>query len=214
MLFRSGLSTINKKIFLSFIHHALEKIKPVLFKDDTDRKRVLIIGGGEAGALVIKEMYNNPQIHRFPVAIIDDDPEKYKKKIHNVPIVGTRKDIDKVVQEKKIDEILIAIPSASKQRIKEIVNICNKTKCSLKILPGIYEIISGQVDVKIRDIEIEDLLGREPVKMDLTAISGYLANEIVLVTGGGGSIGSELCRQIAGFSPKKLIIFDSYENNA
>lgn len=198
-----------------FVYRILGRAKLVLFKDDLCRKRVLVIGGGEAGSMVIKEMYNNPQIHKYPVAVIDDDLRKYKRKIHGVPIVGTRKDIERVVQEEKIDEILIAMPSVGRQEIREIANICNKTKCSLKTLPGVYEIIDGKVGIKkIRDIEIEDLLGRDPVKVDLAAISGYLANEIVLVTGGGGSIGSELCRQIASFSPRKLIIFDSYENNA
>lgn len=198
-----------------FTYRVVRRIKLILPKDDPDGKRVLIIGGGEAGAMIVKEMYKNPQIHKYPVAIIDDDPRKYRKKIHSVPIVGTRRDIGKIVQDKNIDEILIAMPSVSRQEIKEIVDICNKTKCRLKTLPGIYEIIDGKVDIKkIRDIEIEDLLGRDPVRVDLTAMSDYLKDEVVLVTGGGGSIGSELCRQIAGFSPKKLIILDSYENNA
>lgn len=192
-----------------------KKTRLTSFENDSCKKRVLIIGGGEAGSIVIREMYNNPQIHRCPVAVIDDNPEKHGKKINGVPIVGSREDIYRVVREKKIDEILIAIPSASRLEINKIANICNKTKCSLKTLPGIYEIIDGKVSIKeMRDIEIEDLLGRDPIEVDLMAMSGYLIDEIVLVTGGGGSIGSELCRQIANFSPKKLIVFDSYENNA
>ena len=198
-----------------FTYRIFRRIKLALFNDGLDRERILIIGGGDASSMIIKEMYNNPQIHKYPVAVIDDDIGKYRKKIHGVPILGTRKDIHKVVQDKKIDEILIAMPSASRQEIKEIANICKTTKCSLKTLPGVYEIIDGRVDIKkIRDIEIVDLLGRDPVRIDLTAISGYLKDEIILVTGGGGSIGSELCRQIARFSPKKLIIFDIYENSA
>ncbi|MCK9268496.1 MAG: polysaccharide biosynthesis protein, partial [Alkaliphilus sp.] len=158
-----------------FIYRILRRVKLALFRDGLDNKRVLIVGGGRAGSMIIKEMYSNPQIHKYPVAVIDDDPRKYKGKIHSVPIVGTRKDIGRIVQEKKIDEILIAMPSVGRQEIKEIVNICNETKCSLKILPGVYEIIDGKVDIKkIRDIEIEDLLGRDPVKVDLTAISDYL----------------------------------------
>ena len=198
-----------------FIYRVLRRVKLALTKDGLDRKRVLVIGGGKAGSMIIKEMYSNPQIHKYPVAVIDDDFKKYKGKIHGVPILGTRKDIHRIVQEKKIDEILIAIPSANKQEIKEIANICKGTKCSLKILPGVYEIIDGSVDIKkIRDIQIEDLLGRAPVRVDLASMSDYLKNEIILVTGGGGSIGSELCRQIADFSPKKLIILDIYENTA
>lgn len=191
------------------------RIKLALFRDGLDRKRVLIIGGGKAGSMIIKEMHNNPQIHKYPVAVVDDDFKKYRGKIHGVPILGTREDIHRIVQEKRIDEILIAMPSVCKQRIREIVDICKGTKCSLKTLPGVYEIIDGSVDIKkIRDIQIEDLLGREPVKVDLKEISDYLTGEIVLVTGGGGSVGSELCRQIAELSPKKLIIFDIYENGA
>lgn len=198
-----------------FTYRILRRVKLALFKDDLERKRVLVIGGGKAGSMIIKEMYNNPQIHKYPVAVIDDDREKYRRKIHGVPILGTRQDIGRIVKDKKIDEILIAMPSASKQEIKEIANICKGTKCSLKTLPGVYEIIDGKVDIKkIRDIEIEDLLGRDPVRVDLKEISTYLTDEVVLVTGGGGSIGSELCRQIASFSPEKLIIFDIYENNA
>ncbi|HZJ76122.1 MAG TPA: nucleoside-diphosphate sugar epimerase/dehydratase [Oscillospiraceae bacterium] len=198
-----------------FTYRILRRVKLALFNDGLARKRILVIGGGDAGSMIIKEMHNNPQIHKYPVAVIDDDLKKYKRKIHGVPILGTRKDIHRVAMEKNIDEILIAMPSASKQEIKEIVNICKTTKCSLKTLPGVYEIIDGKVDIKrIRDVEIEDLLGRDPVKIDLTSVSDYLKNEIILVTGGGGSIGSELCRQIAGFSPEKLIIFDIYENNA
>jgi len=192
----------------------MRRVKLALFKDGLDRKRVLVIGGGKAGSIMIKEMYSNPQIHKYPVGVIDDDPEKYKRKINGVPILGTRDDIGRIVKEKKIDEVLIAMPAASKAEIKQIVDICKKLKCSLKTLPGVYELIDGRVDIKkIRDIEIEDLLGRDPIKVDLQEISGYLTNEVVLVTGGGGSIGSELCRQIAGFSPKKLIIFDIYENS-
>jgi FlaA1/EpsC-like NDP-sugar epimerase len=146
--------------------------------------------------------------------VVDDDFKKYRGKIHGVPILGTREDIHRIVREKKIDEILIAMPSVSKQKIREIVDICKGTKCSLKTLPGVYEIIDGRVDIKkIRDIQIEDLLGRPPVEVDLESISDYLTNETILVTGGGGSIGSELCRQIASFSPKKLIVFDIYENS-
>ncbi|SCX76549.1 polysaccharide biosynthesis protein [Alkaliphilus peptidifermentans] len=178
-------------------------------------KRVMIIGAGQAGALVIKELKNHDNLHSKAVAIIDDDDSKLGARINGVPVLGDRYHIKKVAEAKKIDEIIIAIPSSCKKEIKEIVEECSKTKCRLKIVPGIYELIDGQVSIKkIRDVDIEDLLGRDPVKVDLDEISDYLQDRIVLVTGGGGSIGSELCRQIAGFNPKKLIILDIYENNA
>ncbi|MEW9123449.1 MAG: nucleoside-diphosphate sugar epimerase/dehydratase [Thermotaleaceae bacterium] len=181
----------------------------------TDSKRVLIIGGGKAGAMMIKEMRSNPQINKNPVAVLDDDRSKYRKHIHGVPVLGTRLDILRVVEEKKIDEILIAIPTARKTEIRELIRLCKHTKCKLRTLPGIYELIDGQVDIKkIRDVDIEDLLGREPIRINLDEVSQYLANEVILVTGGGGSIGSELCRQIAGYRPKQLLLLDIYENNA
>ena len=197
-----------------FTYRLLRRVKMICIKDDTI-KRVLVIGGGIAGSMMIKEMQNNPQIHKLPVAVIDDDRSKYKMRIHGVPVLGTRAQIPKIVKEKQVDEIIIAMPSASKLEIKDIVHICKYTKCKLRTLPGVYELIDGKVDIKkIRDVEIEDLLGRESVQVNMEEITGYLNNEVVLVTGGGGSIGSELCRQIAKFNPKKLLIFDIYENNA
>ena len=179
------------------------------------QKRIMIIGAGQAGAMVIKELKRHGDLNSKAVAIIDDDESKLGAKIHGVPVLGDRYHIKKTAEAKKIDEIIIAIPSASKNEIREIVEECSRTKCKLKILPGIYEIIDGQVSIKeIRDVEIEDLLGREPIKVDLDEISSYLTDKVVLVTGGGGSIGSELCRQIAGFHPRKLLILDIYENNA
>ena len=197
-----------------FTYRVFRRVKMVLIKDETI-KRVLVIGGGVAGAMMIKEMQNNPQIHKKAVAVIDDDRSKHKRKIHGVPVLGTRQQILEIVEQKRVDEIIIAMPSASKLEIKAIVHECKFTKCKLRTLPGIYELIDGKVDIKkVRDVEIEDLLGREPVKVNLKEITGYLNNEVILVTGGGGSIGSELCRQIAGFNPKKLLILDIYENNA
>ena len=179
------------------------------------QKRIMIIGAGQAGAMVIKELKRHGDLNSKAVAIIDDDESKLGAKIHGVPVLGDRYHIKKTAEAKKIDEIIIAIPSASKNEIREIVEECSRTKCKLKILPGIYEIIDGQVSIKeIRDVEIEDLLGREPIKVDLDEISSYLTDKVVLVTGGGGSIGSELCRQIASFHPSKLLILDIYENNA
>ncbi|MCR4436303.1 MAG: nucleoside-diphosphate sugar epimerase/dehydratase [Clostridiales bacterium] len=178
-------------------------------------KRVLIVGGGEAGAIIIKELNQHAELNSIPVAIIDDDKYKQGRKINGVPILGQRKDIVKVVEKKRIDEIIIAIPSANKKNINEIYDECAKTDCKVKILPSVSELIDESVIVqKIRDVNIEDLLGRDPIHLDVDEIASYLTGKVVLVTGGGGSIGSELCRQIAGYNPKQLIILDNYENNA
>ncbi|WP_010681344.1 polysaccharide biosynthesis protein [Acetivibrio cellulolyticus] len=178
-------------------------------------KRVLIFGGGDAGAIIVKEMKMHPELKNTPVAIIDDDMFKQGKKINGVPIVGQRKDISKVVEKRQIDEIIIATPSASNKDISDIFAECSKTQCKVKILPSVSQLIDESVVMqKVRDVNIEDLLGREPVNLDVNEVSSYIKNQVVLVTGGGGSIGSELCRQIAGFYPKKLVIIDNYENNA
>ncbi|WP_250673708.1 nucleoside-diphosphate sugar epimerase/dehydratase [Paraclostridium ghonii] len=176
---------------------------------------VLIVGGGSAGDMVIQELKNNPQLLKKPIGILDDDANKKGRRIHNIPILGNIKDVTKIVEKYNIDEIIIAIAKISKQEKRYIVETCKKTKCKLRTIPGVYEIIDGKVDIKkIRDVQIEDLLGREPIKVNLAEMSQYLQNKVVLVTGGGGSIGSELCRQVASFNPKQLIILDNYENNA
>jgi len=150
-----------------------------------------------------------------PVVMVDDDKTKHGTKINGVPVASGREKIKELAQQYKIDEIIVAIPSASRKEIAELLKISKETRCRLKTLPNIMDVMDGEVSVKqLRDVRIEDLLGREEVKLDLEEISGYLTNEVVMVTGGGGSIGSELCRQIAKFNPKKLIIFDIYENNA
>ncbi len=177
-------------------------------------RKVMVVGAGDAGAVIIKELKNHGELNSVPVAVVDDDTSKLKKRIVGVPILGTRADIPHLSKKYKIDEIIIAIPSAKRKDIREIVQQCNKTNCKLKILPGLYELINEEVSIsKLRDVDIEDLLGRESVQVDLDEISSYLNNKIVLITGGGGSIGSELCRQIAGFNPKKLIALDIYENS-
>lgn len=180
-----------------------------------DGKRILIFGAGDAGSMVVREMKKHPEMGYIPVGFIDDDKSKKGKQIHGVDILGKRDDLLNITKEKNIDEILIALPSAEKQEKSEIIRLCSKTGCKLKTLPGIYELIGGNISVsQIRDVEIEDLLGRDPIELNIDEIAGYLTNRVVMVTGGGGSIGSELCRQIARFNPKKLIILDIYENNA
>lgn len=182
---------------------------------DRNKKRVMVIGAGDAGVMVIKELRHHTQLSSVPVALIDDDSKKLGTRINGVPVVGQRSHIYSSAIKYNIDEIIIAIPSASKKVIRRIVKECNKTKCKIKILPGIYELIDGKVNIsKLRDVKIEDLLGREQINLDIDSISEYLENKVVLVTGGGGSIGSELCRQIAKYKPKELIILDIYENNA
>ncbi|NLJ88817.1 MAG: polysaccharide biosynthesis protein [Epulopiscium sp.] len=179
------------------------------------KKRALIVGAGDAGAMVIREMHNHEELGMYPVAVIDDDDLKYGKKINNVPVVGTRYRIEEIVKRKNIDIIIIAIPSINKNDRREIIEICNRTGVEVKILPGVYEFIEGNISINhLRSVEIEDLLGRDPIELDVKQISGYLKDSVVLVTGGGGSIGSELCRQIAAFKPNKLLILDIYENNA
>ena len=180
-----------------------------------DFKRVLVVGAGSAGQMIINELKENPRLNKVPVGIIDDDINKIGRRIHHVKILGDTSKIKEIVKKQDIDEIILAMANVDKSRKTEIINICKETKCKLKTIPGIYEIIDGKVDIKkIRDVEIEDLLGREPIKVNMEEMSGYIQGKVVLVTGGGGSIGSELCRQIASFEPKHLIIVDNYENNA
>lgn len=181
----------------------------------SNSSRVLIVGAGVAGNMIMRELFENPKLKKLPVAVIDDDKGKLGKYVFGVPVLGTTEDIDKIVKEKNIDEIIICIAKIEPKRKKEIIDICKNTNTKLKTIPGIYEIIDGKVNVtKIRDVQIEDLLGRDPVKMNLNDMDSIINDKVVMVTGGGGSIGSELCRQIAKYNPRQLIILDIYENNA
>jgi len=175
----------------------------------------MIVGAGQAGSMVIKELKDHQDLNLIPAVVVDDDAKKHNSYIHGVPVKGGRDKLIELVKEYAVDEIIIAVPSAPRSDISDILRICKETKCKLKKLPGVYEIINEDVSIKsIRDVNIEDLLGRDEVNLNIKEISSYIKNETVLVTGGGGSIGSELCRQIARFHPKKLIILDIYENNA
>ncbi len=183
-------------------------------RSDT-RKRVMIVGGGEAGAMIIKEIQSSRYLDQCVCCVVDDNEGKQGKYIRGIKIMGGRSDICRLAYEMKIDEIIVAMPSASHGEKREILNVCKETNCQLKVLPGLYQMINGDVSMsQVRKVEIEDLLGREPIKVRLDEIMEYVAGEVVLVTGGGGSIGSELCRQIAAHNPKRLIIVDIYENNA
>lgn len=178
-------------------------------------RNTMVIGGGESGHMVINELKMSKKLDSNICCIIDDNKSKQNTFINGVKVIGGRERILDAVKYYGINEIVIAMPSAPKKEVKEILEICQQTGAELKILPGVYQFVNGEAAVeKLRPVQIEDLLGREPVKTDLAAVTGYVKNKVVLVTGGGGSIGSELCRQIAANKPKTLIIFDIYENNA
>ena len=177
--------------------------------------RVMLIGAGSAGQLILGDMARTTEIRDRVCCIIDDDPNKWGRYLEGIPIVGGRDDILRSVEKYGIDKIYVAIPSASAQDRRDILNICKETRCELKNLPSMVQFVTGAVRVsEMKDVAIEDLLGREPIRVEMEEIYASLAGKVILVTGGGGSIGSELCRQIAGHAPKKLIIFDIYENNA
>lgn len=176
---------------------------------------VMIIGAGEAGNAIIKEIVTSNYSTMSIKCIIDDSPNKWGNFIQGIKVVGGRDKIIECADLYDIDEIFVAIPSASRSTIREILEICKETECKLRSLPGIYQLVNGEVNVsKLRDVEVEDLLGRDPIKVDLDSILGYVQGKCIMVTGGGGSIGSELCRQIASHRPSTLIIVDIYENNA
>ena len=182
---------------------------------NNSRTNVMIIGAGAAANSIVKEIEASQYLNLTVKCFIDDNQGCHGKFLRGVPIVGGRDKITDAVGQYAIDEIIFAIPSASRQVRKEILDICKETGCKLRTLPGMYQLINGEVSVsKLKDVEIEDLLGREPIKINIDDIIEYVSGKIVMVTGGGGSIGSELCRQIAGHNPKQLIIVDIYENNA
>lgn len=175
----------------------------------------MIIGAGEAARALIREFRKSPETNNLIKCIIDDDRQKRGKYIQGYLIVGGRDKILESVEKYHIQEIVVAMPSVNRKEIRKILEICKETNCMMKILPGIYQLVNGEVEVsKLRAVQIEDLLGREQVKTNLNEIMGYITDKVVLITGGGGSIGSELCRQVATYKPKQLIIVDIYENNA
>jgi FlaA1/EpsC-like NDP-sugar epimerase len=175
----------------------------------------MLVGAGSAGQMILRDIHNAKELNEKVLCIIDDNSNKWNRFIDGVPIVGGRGDILANVEKYNIDKIYVAIPSATVEEHREILNICSEAGCELKSLPGMYQIVNGDVNVSnMRNVEVEDLLGREPIKVNMDEIFDYLKGKTILVTGGGGSIGSELCRQIAGHSPRRLIILDIYENNA
>ena len=179
------------------------------------RRRTMIVGGGAAGAMVIREFLYSEHSENKVVCILDDDASKTGSYLRGVRVVGTTAKLKEMVQKYRVEEIVLAIPSASRQQRANIVNLCQETSCRLRTLPGLYQIANGEVSIQsLREVDIEDLLGRDIVRVNLDEVASYITGKTVLVTGGGGSIGSELCRQAAEQRPKKLIIFDIYENNA
>ena len=198
-----------------FSYRALRLWKQRKTKSKREIMNTMIIGAGKAGNAIVQEMQVSRHLLRNVRCFIDDNPSKKGKYLHGVPIVGKRQDIVEMAKKYKIDEIVIAIPRLKASDRREILKYCNETECKIKILPGMYQLVNEEISVsKLREVSIEDLLGRDSVKIDLSSVKGYLQGKTVLVTGGGGSIGSELCRQIAKCNPKCLVIFDIYENNA
>ena len=177
-------------------------------------KRIMLIGAGNAGQMILREMTMASEVSDRVVCIIDDDPNKWHRYLNGIPIVGGREDILENVEKYRIDKIYLAIPSASAQEKRDILAICSETDCKLMQLPGLYQFVVGEITVSaMKDVSVEDLLGRDPIRTDMKEVFRFITNKVVLVTGGGGSIGSELCRQIAAHNPKQLIIFDVYENS-
>lgn len=202
-------------VFVSrFIYRGLRAFKKRgMSAAQTNKTRVLIVGAGDAGDALIREIKSSKYLPMKIVGVIDDNQSKVGTYIHGVKVIGTREDIVEKAKELQVDSIYVAMPSAPVQQVSEILDICKETGCELKKLPGVYQLVNGEVSVaKLKDVDVNDLLGREPIKTDLNSIMDYVSGKVILVTGGGGSIGSELCRQIAKYKPKQLVIVDIYEN--
>ena len=201
--------------FTRFSYRLLRVAQRKLKRTEKHPVNTMVIGAGEAGSMIIHELRTSRHLNRNLVCIIDDNPSKKGKYLQGVRIFGGREEILECAKKYDVEEIILAIPSATHKTTREILKICNQTECKLKILPGMYQLITEEVSVsKLKEVSIEDLLGRDSINIDLDSVAGYVTGKTVLVTGGGGSIGSELCRQIANYNPKCLIIFDIYENNA
>ena len=200
-------------LVLRFFHRFFRNLKKKSKKNSLPR--VMVIGAGSAASGLLKEINTSVNHSKNIVCFIDDNPQKVGKSLAGIPIVGTRQSIPEMAEKYRVKEILVAIPSMPKTELKELLEICKKTSCVLKVVPAIHRLSNGDLLTgQIRDVQIEDLLGRDTVRPDIEKIIGYIQDKTVMVTGGGGSIGSELCRQIASHSPKRLIIVDIYENNA
>ena len=209
----SALSTTVLRLSYRFFR----KLKSMLEKDDRVKKpaRIMVIGAGEAGRMLIREFADSRYLSGKIVCLIDDNPSKHSKILAGVPIVGDRYSIPEMIKRYAIDRIIYAIPNSDAKTKRDILQICSTTKCEVQTIPGMYQLINEDVSVsKLKKVEIQDLLGREPIRINIDEIRKYISGKVIMVTGGGGSIGSELCRQIAMSRPKQLLIFDIYENNA
>ncbi|SHH46881.1 polysaccharide biosynthesis protein [Clostridium grantii] len=207
--------TFSSRMFYRFLRRYMIFLQTKSMNSCLIPKKVMIIGAGYTGSLIIKEMLSNVHLGYSPQAVIDDNRSKWGSYINKVKVVGGRNQIRNYVKKENIEIIVIAIAKISQKEKVEIINICKETGCELKIIPAYNEILNDDVFLsKMRDVAVEDLLGRDTVQLDMEGISVYLENRVVLVTGGGGSIGSELCRQISKFKPKQLLVLDIYENNA
>jgi len=201
-------------VFVRFFHRFRFYIQQIFLKRSTPGRRIMLIGAGDAGASILRDVKNRRNGDQV-VCVIDDNPNKLHRELGGVPIVGGRDEILNAVEKYEVDTIFLTMPSATAQAKRDVLNICSETNCEIKQLPGTYQLIQGDVTVSnLRDVAVEDLLGRPPIQADMTEVFEFIRGKTVLVTGGGGSIGSELCRQIAGHQPKQLIIFDIYENSA
>ena len=193
----------------------LERSKQARALQNAKASRVMLIGAGSAGQMILRDLRGAKEVNEQVCCIIDDNPNKWGRFIDGVPVVGGRDEILRAAEEYKIEKIFLAIPSASAAQRRDILDICKETSCELKNLPGVYEFVKGYVTAQsMKQVAVEDLLGRDPIKVNMEEIYEFIADKVILVTGGGGSIGSELCRQIARHNPKQLIVFDIYENNA
>ena len=202
---------VGMRCFLRFYGVAVRSLEQL----GSSEERIMLVGAGEAGRMLLHEVHSNRKMSGKVCCIIDDNPTKWGKQMNGVTIVGGREEIAQAVQEHGITQIIFAIPTAAGDQKREILNLCQQTGCKVKSLPGLYQLANGEVSLSdVKDVDVEDLLGREAVKLDTDAVSVFLRDKTVLVTGGGGSIGSELCRQIAKFYPRRLIVLDIYENNA
>jgi len=212
MLF-SFIGTVGLRFSYRFLRQLVTEIQSR--RGPRGAKNVMIIGAGEAGRALIREIVNRNMTNHKVVCLIDDNPSKKSRILEGVPIVGDRNDIPAAVKKYNIKKIIYAIPASSGQTRKEILEICSNTGCEIQVIPGIFQLVNGEVKVgNLRNVEVQDLLGRDPVEVDWKEIGRYIAGKRVMVTGGGGSIGSELCRQIVKNNPEELVIFDIYENNA